>query len=79
MSNHIQEDTLKILYRVRIQTGVKQEEPQQQMFTNKDDSAVKQPNERAEEKIGRNDPCPCGSGKKYSSAVGGTHKAKPYE
>ena len=32
MSNHIQEDTLKILYRVRIQTEVKQEEPQQQMF-----------------------------------------------
>ncbi len=41
MSNHIQEDTLKILYRVRIQTEVKQEEPPKQMFTNKDDSAVK--------------------------------------
>ena len=70
MSNHIQEDTLKILYRVRIQTEVKQEEPQQQMFTNKDDSAVKQPKKRAEEKIGRNDPCPCGSGKKYKQCCG---------
>ena len=49
---------------------VKQEEPQQQMFTNKDDSAVKQPKKRAEEKIGRNDPCPCGSGKKYKQCCG---------
>ena len=39
MSNHIQEDTLKILYRVRIQTEVKQEEPPKQMFTNKDEEA----------------------------------------
>ena len=70
MSNHIQEDTLKILYRVRIQTEVKQEEPPKQMFTNKDDSAVKQPKKRADEKIGRNDPCPCGSGKKYKQCCG---------
>ena len=70
MSNHIQEDTLKILYRVRIQTEVKQEEPPKQMLTNKDDSAVKQPKKRADEKIGRNDPCPCGSGKKYKQCCG---------
>ncbi len=70
MSNHIQEDTLKILYRVRVQTEVKQEEPPKQMFTNKDDSAVKQPKKRADEKIGRNDPCPCGSGKKYKQCCG---------
>lgn len=70
LSNHIQEDTLKMLYRVRIQTEVKREEVQQPMFTNKDDSAVKQPKKRAEEKVGRNDPCPCGSGKKYKQCCG---------
>ncbi len=70
MSSHIQEDTLKILYRVRIQTEVKREEVQKPMFTNKDDSAVKQPKKRSEEKVGRNDPCPCGSGKKYKQCCG---------
>ena len=69
MSEHIQEDTLKILYRVRIQTEVKREEPKQ-MFTNKDESLVKQPKTRSEEKVGRNDPCPCGSGKKYKQCCG---------
>ena len=70
MSNHIQEDALKILYRVRIETEAKREEVQKPMFTNKDDSAVKQPKKRAEEKVGRNDPCPCGSGKKYKQCCG---------
>ena len=70
MSNHIQEDTLKILYRVRIETEAKREEVQKPMFTNKDDSAVKQPKKRAEDKVGRNDPCPCGSGKKYKQCHG---------
>ena len=70
MSEHIQDDTLKILYRVRIQTEVKREEVQRPMFTNKDDSLVKQPKTRSEEKVGRNDPCPCGSGKKYKQCCG---------
>ncbi len=70
MSQHIQEDTLKILYRVRIQTEVKREEVAKPMFTNKDDSAVKQPKKRTAEKVGRNDPCPCGSGKKYKQCCG---------
>ncbi|WMI81370.1 preprotein translocase subunit SecA [Anaerotignum sp. MB30-C6] len=70
LSRNIQEDTLKILYRIRIQTEVKREEVEQPMFTNKDDSAVKQPKKRKEEKVGRNDPCPCGSGKKYKQCCG---------
>ncbi len=70
MSTHIQEDTLKILYRVRIQTEVKREEEPKAMFTNKDDSAVKQPKKRSDEKVGRNEPCPCGSGKKYKQCCG---------
>ena len=69
MSEHIQDETLRILYRVRIQTEVKQEAPRQ-MFTNKDDSLAKQPKTRSEEKVGRNDPCPCGSGKKYKQCCG---------
>lgn len=69
MSSHIQEETLRILYRVRIQTEVKREEPKQ-MFTNKDESLAKQPKKRVEEKVGRNDPCPCGSGKKYKQCCG---------
>ena len=73
MSNHIQEDTLKILYRVRIQTEVKQEEPQQQMFTNKDDSAVKQPKSVLRKKSAETIPCPAAAAEIYS-AVGGTHK-----
>ena len=70
MSNHIQEDTLKILYRVRIETEATREEVQQPMFTNRDDSSVKKPKTRDEEKIGRNDLCPCGSGKKYKQCCG---------
>ncbi len=70
MSNHIQEDTLKILYRVRIETEATREEVQQPMFTNRDDSSVKKPKTRSEEKIGRNDLCPCGSGKKYKQCCG---------
>ena len=70
MSAHIQEDTLKMLYRVRIQTRVQPQPVQRQMFTNKDDSAVKQPVKRDEDKVGRNDLCPCGSGKKYKQCCG---------
>ncbi|KAF5084185.1 preprotein translocase subunit SecA [Anaerotignum sp.] len=70
LSNNIQEDTLKILYRIRIQTEVQREEVEQPMFTNKDDSAVKQPKKRSDEKVGRNDLCPCGSGKKYKHCCG---------
>lgn len=70
LSRSIQEDTLKILYRIRIQTEVQREEVAKPMFTNKDDSAVKQPKKRDEGKVGRNDPCPCGSGKKYKQCCG---------
>ncbi|MDO4531681.1 MAG: SEC-C metal-binding domain-containing protein, partial [Bacillota bacterium] len=61
---------LRILYRVRVQTQVQREEQQRPMFTNKDESLVKQPKKRTDEKVGRNDPCPCGSGKKYKQCCG---------
>ena len=40
------------------------------MFTNKDDSLQKKPEVRKDAKVGRNDPCPCGSGKKYKQCCG---------
>ncbi|HCT65546.1 MAG TPA: preprotein translocase subunit SecA [Lachnospiraceae bacterium] len=70
LSQNIQVDTLRGLYHVRIVTEPKREEVQQPMFTNKDDSLGKKPKTRKEEKVGRNDPCPCGSGKKYKQCCG---------
>ena len=70
MSNGIQDDTVKTLYRVRVVTEPKREEVAQPMFTNKDDTDTKKPVQRKNEKVGRNDPCPCGSGKKYKNCCG---------
>ena len=70
MSNSIQLDTVKTLYRVRVVTEAKREEGAKPMFTNKDDTLVAKPKQRAAAKVGRNDPCPCGSGKKYKNCCG---------
>jgi len=70
LSKNIQEDTVKMLYHVRVETEAKREEVVQPMFTNKDDTTLKQPKTRKDDKVGRNDPCPCGSGKKYKQCCG---------
>ena len=70
LSENIQEDTLKILYRIRIQTEAKREEVAQPISTNRDDTTVKQPKVRKDIKVGRNDLCPCGSGKKHKQCCG---------
>lgn len=70
LSQNIQNDTVKTLYRVRLVTEPVREEEPKQMFTNKDESLQKAPKERKEAKVGRNDPCPCGSGKKYKHCCG---------
>ncbi|MDD5945397.1 MAG: preprotein translocase subunit SecA [Clostridia bacterium] len=70
MSKSIQADTVKTLYRVRVVTEAKREEVAKPMFTNKDDSVAAKPVQRKNAKIGRNDPCPCGSGKKYKNCCG---------
>lgn len=70
LSENIQMDTLRGLYHVRIVTEPVREEVQQPMFTNKDESLANKPKTRKEEKVGRNDPCPCGSGKKYKQCCG---------
>jgi preprotein translocase subunit SecA len=71
LSNTIQEETVKGLYNVRIATQPeKREQVAKPLATNKDDSAVKAPAKRKEGKVGRNDPCPCGSGLKYKQCHG---------
>jgi len=70
LSNNIQNDTVKALYNVRVQMQQERQEVAKQTFTNKDDSAVKAPKVRKDEKVGRNDPCPCGSGRKYKQCCG---------
>ena len=66
----IQQDTLRLLYHVRIEQKVEREQVAQVTGTNKDDSGPKKPKQRAEKKIYPNDPCPCGSGKKYKQCCG---------
>ena len=70
MTDSIQEDTLRLMYHVRIEQKVEREEVAKVTGTNKDDSAVKKTVTRASEKVYPNDPCPCGSGKKYKQCCG---------
>ncbi|MBR7016015.1 MAG: preprotein translocase subunit SecA, partial [Lachnospiraceae bacterium] len=67
MTENIQEETLRVLYHVRIEQKIEREEQAKPMATNKDDSLVKKPVARKKKKIYPNDPCPCGSGKKYKN------------
>ena len=66
----IQETTLRLLYHVRLEQKVEREQVAQVTGTNKDDSGPKKPVQKAEKKIYPNDPCPCGSGKKYKQCCG---------
>ena len=70
MTQGISEDTVQALMHIRIQQTVEREEVAKVTGTNKDDSAVKQPTRRKEGKVYPNDPCPCGSGKKYKQCCG---------
>lgn len=66
----IQETTLRLLYHVRLEQKVEREQVAQVTGTNKDESGPKKPVQRAERKVYPNDPCPCGSGKKYKQCCG---------
>ncbi len=70
MINSIQEDTVRLLYHVRIEQKVEREQVAKVTGTNKDDTAVRAPQKREAKKIYPNDPCPCGSGKKYKQCHG---------
>ena len=66
----IQEDTVRLLYHVQVQQKVEREQVAKVTGTNKDESAQNAPKKRTSAKIYPNDPCPCGSGKKYKQCCG---------
>ena len=70
MTAGIQEDTVRLLMHVKIEEKAEREEVAQVTGTNKDDSLGKKPVQRAAQKVYPNDPCPCGSGKKYKQCCG---------
>lgn len=72
MVSSIQEDTISMLFKVRLAQESSYTKPKDRLATaqtNQGEGAVQKPR-RAEEKVGRNDPCPCGSGKKYKKCHG---------
>ena len=70
MTKGISEDTARTLFRVRLEQKVEREQVAKVTGTNKDDSAARAPKKRTEKKVYPNDPCPCGSGKKYKQCCG---------
>ena len=77
MIANIQEETVRLLYHVRIEQKVEREQVAKVTGTNKDESAARGPKKRDAAKIYPNDPCPCGSGKKYKQCCG--RMAEEYE
>ncbi len=70
MTQNIKEETVRLLFRVRIEQKVEREQVAKVTGTNKDDTVQKGPVKRMEAKVYPNDPCPCGSGKKYKQCCG---------
>lgn len=68
----IKEETASIMFHIKLkpQEEVKREQVAKETGTNKDDTVKKEPTKRKAKKIGRNDPCPCGSGEKYKNCCG---------
>jgi preprotein translocase subunit SecA len=70
MNDAIQTETVTIMYRIRIEKKVEREEVAKVTGTNKDETASSGPKTRKAPKVYPNDPCPCGSGKKYKNCCG---------
>ena len=70
MTQNIKEETVRVLFHVRVEQKVEREQVAKVTGTNKDDSAAKAPVKRENAKVYPNDPCPCGSGKKYKQCCG---------
>ena len=70
MISSIQEDTVRMLYHVHVEQKIEREQVAKVTGTNKDDSSARKPVQRKEDKVYPNDPCPCGSGKKYKQCCG---------
>ena len=70
MTRGITEDTVRTLFHIRVEQKVEREQVAKVTGTNKDDTAARAPKKRAAKKVYPNDPCPCGSGKKYKQCCG---------
>ncbi len=70
MISAIQEDTIRLLFHVKVEQKVEREQVAKVTGTNKDNSAASAPKKREHAKVYPNDPCPCGSGKKYKQCCG---------
>ena len=70
MTKSITAGTVRALFHVRIEQKVEREQVAKATGTNKDESSVRAPKKREEKKVYPNDPCPCGSGKKYKQCCG---------
>ncbi len=70
MTQNIKEETVRVLFHARVEQKVEREQVAKVTSTNRDDSAPKGPKKRESAKVYPNDPCPCGSGKKYKQCCG---------
>ncbi len=70
MTSAIAADTVRMLFHVQLEQKVEREQVAKVTGTNKDDMAAHEPKKRQEKKVYPNDPCPCGSGKKYKQCCG---------
>ena len=70
MTENIATNTIRMLFHIRVEQKVEREQVAKVTGTNKDDSLVRAPKKREEKKVYPNDPCPCGSGKKYKQCCG---------
>ena len=70
MTQNIREETVRLLFHIKIEQKVEREQQAKITGTNKDDSLPKGPVKRENAKVDPNDPCPCGSGKKYKNCCG---------
>ena len=70
MTQNIREETVRFLFHIKIEQKVEREQQAKITGTNKDDSLPKGPVKRENAKVYPNDPCPCGSGKKYKNCCG---------
>ena len=70
MTQNIKEETVRLLFHVKVEQKVEREQVAKVTGTNKDESLSKAPKKRENAKVYPNDPCPCGSGKKYKQCCG---------
>ncbi len=70
MTKGIAADTIRALFHIRIEQKVEREQVAKVTGTNRDESAARAPKKRVDKKVYPNDPCPCGSGKKYKQCCG---------